>query len=405
MTFHLTPGNKRINLLCSLFSFFIVLQFPCVAQDRFGKGYYVTSQRDTVRGFIKYKENFLKTVPFRKDLKSPVQELQPTEAIAFGFEGGNHYQLMNFPENDKDDIVFARKVVEGNVNMYMYYAKYMLGSESKKYFVISKTRSGGTPEERMAFKQKSVGAMNVLFADCPQVMDKTNTVVVQEEPLVEILEEYHRCRSESYRVYVAEKRRRVAFGVFAFYNVSQLEFAGTDESLNRTSYDKSADPGLGAMMLITPSRKHSSIFSLQVELLYHQMKFAGNSYYERSAGGYDFKYTGTSSFNLQRLTPRVGFRLTGRSNVINPYLSMGVSLPSVLPGKSDFVKDVQINDATETYRSEPVKGVSIGAWVSAGLKKPFRHGGALFAEAVFEMVSVDMGGTIKMANPRIGYIF
>src|SRR5215218_9067795 len=122
------------------------------------------------------------------------------------------------------------------------------------------------------------------------------------------------------------------------------------------------------MMLVRPSSIKSSILYLQVELLYHRMTFSGSSYYERSAAGYDFKYTSTTKVEIQRLAPRLGFRLHARSNILNPYFSAGISGPSLMPASSSQHKVVQINEGFETYDTEPVENAGVGWWIGAGLK-------------------------------------
>lgn len=384
---------------------FLFVSLPAAfAQNKYGGGYYVTPQRDTVQGFIQYKENFLKTVPFRKDLKAPVQQLSGNEAVAFGFTKGNHFELVNFPDQGQTNVVYARKVVAGKVNLYKYYGKFIIGSDSTRYLTISKV-GGGSAEERLATVQKNTGAMNIVMFDCPSALEKATKAPVDEDHLITSLRDYHDCTHNAYKVYVASPSKRVSFSLFTFLNMAKLSFSGDDESLNATPFERSTNPGLGALMLLKPSSKQSSIFYLQLELLYHSMSFSGNSYLERSVSGYDFKYTAYTTVDIQRLAPRVGFRLHARSNVLNPYFSAGVSGPSLLPAKSGMQKEVQINDDTQTYDTKPVEKVGMGWWVSAGLKRPFKNGNALFADINYESLSTDMGGKITAVSPRIGFIF
>jgi len=384
--------------LCSFFT-------ACYSQARFGPGYYVSHQNDTVKGFIKYHGNSYGRIIFRSDLHSDDQIISPTEAKFFAFESGNSYKLQNFAQTNKPvNEVFARILVVGTVDLYVFYNQYLMVSPTKGQFILTKVKAVNN-DETMAQHQRNIGAFNVLFFDCPAlrgVAEKTN---ITEEPLIQLVRKFHECKSLPYKEFSAEKRKNVQWGVYGSLSFSSISFSGDEEALNVTSFETSVNPGVGAMVLLTPSRKHSSIFSMQMELFYMAMHYSGNAYVEKSISGYDFKTTTSTSIDYHRIAPRIGFRFTARSNSLNPYISFGINGPSFIATKSQYVKSVKINDGSEKTETTSIDIASISGWAGIGVKKPMKNGSAIFLDGVFEMLPASDGGKVTVVNPRIGFIF
>jgi hypothetical protein len=375
------------------------------AQDRFVKGHYVSTANDTIRGWIKYRDSYLRQIIFKTDRKAQKQTLGENEVRSFAFENGQTYELVNFADkNAASNLTYARKVGGDVISLYYSHGQFLMGSEEKSYFIIRKGKVSNSGEA-MTRHQKNVGALNVLFNDCPEVKEKAGKTGISEELLLDQLEEYHKCKSTPFKNYSPVSRKLVGFGVFAGVGRSELTLTG-NEHFEGTTFNPSTQPIFGLIMTITPSKKASSIFSMQMELLYTSMNFEGTYSTQREVSGYYITINSSTTVESQIIMPRVGFRLAGRSNVANPYFSAGVSVPHIAITDSYDTETVTINNGSETTESEDTIQIgTAGFWLGAGLKKNVGKKSALFMDVTANFLGLDGDGTALMLAPRLGFMF
>ncbi len=394
----------RFNYLLALFSL-LSISFSMHGQDRFIKAYYVSTKNDTIQGMIRYRDSYPRGLTFRTELKSTSQDLGPEEVKSFTFENGQTYELVNFADkNAPSNLIYAKKLGGNAVSLYYSHGQFLMGSDEKSFFVIKKGKVSNSGEAMTRY-QKNVGAFNVLYSDCPDTREKAAKDGIGEELLLERLEEYHACKSAPFKSFIPESRKRLHFGFFVGASMADLNLSG-EEHLDRTSFNRSTKPLYGLMMTITPTKKVSSVFSMQLELLYTSMQFNGTYSDEREVGGYNIKVNSSTTVESQIIMPRFGFRLTGRSNVLNPYVSFGIAAPNISISDSHDVKTVTINSGTET--SEANDSIEIGSgglWIGAGLKRDLSKGRALFADLTFNYMSTNDSGNVLMIVPRLGFMF
>jgi len=386
---------------------FLILSvsFTTQAQDRFVKGHYVSIANDTIRGWIMYRDTYLRQITFKTDLKAQKQTLGENEVRSFAFENGQTYELVNFADkNAPSNLTYARKIGGDVISLYYSHGQFLMGSEEKSYFIIRKGKPSNSGEA-MTRHQKNVGALNVLFNDCPEVKDNAGKTAISEELLLDKLGEYHKCKSAPFKNYSPVSRKRVGFGVFAGVGMSEFNLSG-NEHYEGTSFNRSTNPLFGLIMTFTPAKKASSIFSMQVELLYTSMNFEGTYWTQREVSGYYITINSSTTVESQIIMPRFGFRLTGRSNVLNPYLSAGISVPHIAITDSYDTETVTINSGSETTESEDTIEIgNTGFWLGAGLKKNVGKRSALFADVTASFLGIDGDGTALMIAPRLGFMF
>lgn len=394
-----------MRIVCLLVLVTISTPFLSQAQDRFIKAYYVSTRNDTVRGLIRYRDSYPRGLTFKTDLKAPGQDLSTNEVKSFTFENGQTYELVNFADkNAPSNLTYAKKLGGNSISLYQSHGQFLMGSEEKSFFVIKKGKASNSAEA-MSRYQKNIGAFNVLFNDCPDVKEKAAKTAVSEELLLERLAEYHTCKSAPFKSYIPAGGRRLQFGVFTGVSIANLSLSG-DEHLENASFNTSTKPHVGAMMTFTPGKKTSSIFSMQLELMYTSMFFQGTYNAQRSVGGYDITINSSTTVNSQIVMPRLGIRLTGRSNVLNPYLTFGIGAPISIKSESNDVNTVTINNGSETTETQDSIEIGNGAvWGGAGLRKNLAKDRALFVDVTLNLLSASEGGNVMMIMPRVGFMF
>lgn len=390
------------NLLLLIF-FIFSISLSTHAQDRFVKGYYVTPKNDTIHGLIRYRDTYLQEITFKADRKALSKNLGTEEVKSFAFENGQTYELVNFADkNAPSSPTYARKLGGDAMSLYHSHSQFLMGSYEKGFFVLKKGKVSNSAEA-MSRLQKNTGAFNILFQDCAEVKNNAIKSGIDDEVLLETLKQYHECKGQPFKSYTPVRRRKFHFGVFVGASISEISFSG-EEHLAGTTFNKSTKPQFGVLMRFTPTKKASSIFSMQLEFLYTSVAFQGTYADERDVSGYHIKVNSTTSLESQIIMPRFGFQLTGRSNFLNPYVTFGIGLPGIVTSKSYDYKTVAINSSSETTEEYDTMEVGVASvWAGAGLKKNFGKNSSLFADVIFSLVAGD--GTVSMIAPRVGFTF
>jgi hypothetical protein len=129
---------------CLLFSF-----FRANAQTNFKPGYILKTNKDTVKGFIDYREwvRNPKEVIFKQDLNRPIQKITVANASGFGINGADYYDKAIVKVNNSSlqlsragssidttytvDTVFLKTIIKGKA-----LSLYVFNNEVKPHFYI-----------------------------------------------------------------------------------------------------------------------------------------------------------------------------------------------------------------------------------------------------------------------------
>src|SRR5688572_8180045 len=100
--------------------------YPLAAQKKFSSGFIVTLKNDTVKGFLmdgtdaelgsKITFKMIKTA-------NDKIEYRPADLLSFGFDNGRIFRSLastNTPTEGDSVFVFAKKILEGKINLYTY---------------------------------------------------------------------------------------------------------------------------------------------------------------------------------------------------------------------------------------------------------------------------------------------
>ena len=398
-----------IKLLTVLF---LILSFETFAQNRFFPGFYVTHAGDTVAGFIEYKSNYGRGPKFRKELKSSGTQLLADDIKAFGFSSGSLYERVSlsldaFPSTP----TIVKVLVKGELNLFAYQGRLIMGSENKGHFRFAKGKSSNG-EEAMKSYQKNTGVFNMLFHDCPAVKEASQHTKVSERKLIELLAAYHRCRDVSHQTFKTKTLNRSSrFGLFGGQNISNLTF-GPPHDIKNSSYlhnshfASSKQLSFGMLALFS-AREPSPIMAIETGLRFTTDDFKATSVYlVDDIAGYYIKETSITTIDYSRLTATTGLRITGRSNKVNPFINFGLSYNVFLSMKANVNQTTQINSSTEEKNEtlEFSKGTP-GFWVGGGVKLKLASNKSVFLDVNYESSSVSYSGKITVFGTRLGLLF
>jgi len=392
-----------------------------MAQDKYIAGYYVTNNADTVRGYVEYRTNYKSTLKFRTETRGRAQKLAIENIKSFGFNSGRVYARVTNPLNESTPRpqIFIRPIVDGEIDLYSYHGKMIIGSEEKGQFALAK--KGSNSAEAMRNLQKNTGVFNILFQECPTVKNEAQNVQIGEENLVKLIASYHNCRGISYNhINTKAAKRMFDIGFFVGQRMSSLSFSRGDENnslayLGNTNFNPSSNPTFGIVSLVG-GRSPSSVLSFQSGISYSQGEHSGTSTFKaEDFGGYDITQVSTTHLNYSVLSLSAGLRMTMRSNKINPYVAGGASIQKLLSLDEGTHQTTTINTSIEEEEfSLGIDEQTTGSlWATAGVKKRVGKGMGVFAECNIDFMTLvtsktnatNINANIKGTSIRVGFLF
>ena len=251
---------KRVNYFIAIIFIGILNPINLYSQSNFETGYVIDIQKDTIKGFIDYrnwnitpKEIVFKTVP---DSKSTIYT--PTDILSFNVAGERYVSGIvtidesPFRDNEltesempqyRTDTVFLKVLLDGNKSLYSLKDEnlkmhYFIGQNGafntllfKKYL---QNVSGAT---FVKTNEKFKGQLMVYFQDCPSIQKKISYINYNQNDLINLFNEYYNCTQNT----ILYKSKLIKFkseaGFFAGLSLTKLNFEGDDFFLPLTGVD------------------------------------------------------------------------------------------------------------------------------------------------------------------------
>ena len=303
----------------------VFLSFPSMAQIETVSGYIVTAKRDTVMGLIenRSKSSDYKSCYFKKNEKDKITSYAPGEIAAFGLDNLKDYESITIKyATGKEVAVFARVILSGRANLLRYQNGLYLRHDSL-----------GTRDLRFEGLQdlkgmnKIRGQLNFLFSDCKTKRIAWDSIILSNEKIYELVNNYNLCKNSSLRKKVILKAPSVkgTFGVFAGQNTQIMQIASityaTDRStLGATRFDNSVSPIFGLSYCLTFPR-FSSNSSVYTEISYFASDVKGFG----SIQGTYYKETEDLALSANYLRLAIGTRLLFPARHYTPFIKFGIS--------------------------------------------------------------------------------
>jgi len=385
-----------------------------IAQDKYGPGFYVTSAGDTVRGFIEYRYHYNYEFKFKSTLKEDSKTLNVDEIDLFALDVGNTYEKLDFGLGDlSSKPVFAQTLLHGAINLLRYQGRLFIDGGGSNRFQLANGKGRDTDDATKRI-QKNTGYFNILFQECPTIARESAKITISQTSVIDIVSRYHDCKNVSYVNLSKKSKKRIDFGFSIGIATPSIKYSSTLnlygegpnlDFLGRSVFESSpVSPSIG-IIYINRGRKPSSLIALQQELLFSRASFKGSSFTNWEAGGYEFTETSTTLIKYSKLDYKIGVRLTPRSNVINPYVSFGVTLISLLGGEIKSHVTFQINDSVEERELNPVEDTYMGTWGALGISKPVGSKHKLFSDILYEGTPLSSQGKVSTLHYRVGFLF
>ncbi|PHN05784.1 porin family protein [Flavilitoribacter nigricans] len=206
-------------LMCLLF---IINRGVTQEPGPFVPGYYITSNQDTIFGFInnRYQPIQANTFFYKPTLDTKDNRKLVPEAITrIYYEPNFHYRSMTVTKSGKEKIVFMRQLVSGYAELYQELGPgqpiYVLTLESGEEVQLE--RQDSIIEDHVKLDREYLGKMKYLFRDCPSIVQNYRRINYTQEMLARLVHNYNRCAhaDENSELYINRQKLRVSIGVQA----------------------------------------------------------------------------------------------------------------------------------------------------------------------------------------------
>jgi len=294
--------NKSYVLLILLLVILFVMNFnTSYSQENFLPGYVISSNGDTIRGLIDYRnwDRNPTEISFRETEVSGIENFKPTDIRSFlvqdeiyvgaivqteispravnnlDYEPGFKYQT---------DTAFLQTMVEGEKSLYFYKSPTRLDN----YYIVVEGKfelleykqylrdQGGTSLKLE--NNRYLGQLSVYFKDCPSIAAKIQTTNYSKKSLEKLFQSFYECKGENLAFSKKTEKIMPEFGVFTGVSFTTVDLTSeTFPALVNTEYSTSVNFTLGAILDLILARNQQK-WSINNELMYSSFQVDG--YYE-----------------------------------------------------------------------------------------------------------------------------
>jgi len=308
---------KSINYFIAIIFIGILNPINLYSQSNFETGYVIDIQKDTIKGFIDYRNWNItpKEIVFKTATDSKSTIYTPTDILSFNVAGERYVSGIvtidegPFRDNEltesempqyRTDTVFLQVLLDGNKSLYSLKDEnlkmhYFIGQNGafntlffKKYL---QNVSGAT---FVKTNEKFKGQLMVYFQDCPSIQKNISYINYNQNDLINLFNEYYNCTQNT----ILYKSKLIKFkseaGFFAGLSLTKLNFEGDDFFLPLTGVDfpRSANLTFGGFYNIVLPGKQGRL-SIDNELMFMSYKTSGHY---RDDNNIDIYTTSYSSF-------------------------------------------------------------------------------------------------------------
>lgn len=329
---------SRLSLLL-----FLLISSASIAQKDFREGFIITTQNDTIFGFIDYRSDYLNCnkCVFKENIdKNPVIYL-PGEIKAYRFIDSKYFISYYLDELDKK--VFIEYLIDGIVDIFYYrdYNKsyYYVNKEDSELYALKNDNKEFTINGKKYIKASNqyIGTLKYLFEDSKITQAKLNYVGIDHKSLINIAKDYHNYVCKDEECIVFEKKlplARLEYSVLFFTDFTSLNINGLDEySAFNYPADINFSPGLGLSLSLP--RLNERVF-LYAQGIYESKSFNSSYFDDLIHPNYFYSYN-----NLQYLNINVGFKYFFPKGQIRPDFIVGWSNNVLLKRTEERIKELE----------------------------------------------------------------
>jgi hypothetical protein len=375
----------RITILATFLMF--VHNF-CFSQTAYRKGYIITNARDTLSGFVEYREGLraYRSCNFKQSKDHGAVTYAANQIVAYSFVDDKLFESKKIhPAEKTEQTVFLEVIVKGLVGLYRFEDTYWVSDNQTLYELTNEYRDAVIND--VSVKRRThhyVGILNLLLSDCRELKLRIQKSILSEKPLTKLIEDYNICKGSPAIVFKAKKALvKLIVGATGGVNISNVHFKERGYSYEHLSgaFKTSKTPNLGLSLDIL-SPKFNERISFHADLVYMTTR---HYQYSRSTSALSMTINYVT-IELQQLKLPLGVRYTFPEKTFTPYVNAGMCNTFHLSRHSTWIQEMESNHLVKTSTREalPIKKGQLGFWGGIGVLKSISHKLNLSAEIRYE---------------------
>ncbi|MBT1709526.1 hypothetical protein KK062_14890 [Fulvivirgaceae bacterium PWU5] len=284
------------------------------AQVDYRPGYVVSSQGDTIRGSVDYR-NWLhnpKAISFRPSAQSVDHTYKPLEIRAFGVAGDVYEsaivqvdvsptsvgELSESPEPQlQADTAFIRALITGEKSLYLYHTSNQRGKNEQLYIrkdgqwelliykrYIRKQTTANTQQntqELVASNNRYIRQLAVYLQECSTIQKKMRSLRYGSTNLERLFHAYYQCTTAAPAYEKKPDKQLLEFGVLAGGVQTSIKFQVAD-GLNRSTFARASFSNdftfTGGLFLDIVRARNNRKWSVNNELVYTSFESEATNY-------------------------------------------------------------------------------------------------------------------------------
>lgn len=268
-------------------------------QNSLRPGFVVTLTGDTLFGGIELKQSDINPVNiiFVSHEKSEPKRYHPLEIKAFGVNDENYtgaiIQTEISPRSTNEltdfatlqlvaDTVFLQRLVQGekslftatnnfgNQNFYIYQ------NEGFELLIYKKYLSTENGQSRVSQNNRFIGQLINYLADCPNIQQKSASMIYQSKSLINLFQRYYECIGENAVYHKTSVGLQTNFGLIGGVSMTAINFEGDMlDYLTKSDFEGSVNPTMGLFLEVVLPQKQGK-WSIYNELNINMLQVNGN---------------------------------------------------------------------------------------------------------------------------------
>lgn len=401
---------KRI--ICFRFLMMLLTSFSSIcAQEGSQKGYIITRDNDTIRGFIQnVNVNQFVVCSFKSNTSLKVMNYLPGDILAYRFENnGKFFVSKEVPTISGKKVFFVEYLIKGKANIYFrrdntdHYYIQKEGDDLTELTeppVLTKNEAGV-----MYYKpQKYTGKLKYVLSDCPDLYDEIDGIKLYPTQLIKLAKDYHDKVCDSSKCIVFERKiNPVKFNFGLLAGVSYNDFVFNSENYMDMNFGKFFGFKL-ELENIFFSLERMTISTGIILQNFSTYRFHTDVYRANNVF-YDEKTITNIDMKTTSLKMPLSINYTFSQTKFRPYVGLGATNTFYISQNKDlFVSDYNF------YFGKAIPFYHLGILGSVGMKYRLNQNHSVFVELNYENSrNVNVNKMLQMENHyfsfQLGYMF
>lgn len=327
-----------------VFTCLMAFSVALFAQSDFREGYIITSEMDTLTGFIDYRgADFMSDkCVFKVSGADKAQEFNPGEIYGYRIKDGKYYVSKEVDGSNGKTEYFWEYLLNGIVDVYFYRAEkkdhYMIENSKGEQYEL-KNEEKEIVIDRVTYLRDSkeyMGLLRLMFQDDPTTLRKVESMKLSHNSLIQISKEYHEAVCDDECIVYERKKNNLMPKIglaFEYHRQNMSSNMDLDGAETYLKYPWSAYTPTFGVFLKFPLSELNERFFVQIQSTVGKTKLVNEATYVKQ----DIHYKDESEYNALMVASKLNIGYQLPKGQFQPRVLAGVHLNMFL--NSEFKRE------------------------------------------------------------------